>query len=566
MRHIATEKSFVIDRACEVTRLISLCKLLARFLTEAARQPYGRTSRTNYVDARANLGPNEPFLRCEVPVSIRERKRPRQPSQSMTESQVLTALWMGAFLLVHLGVIARVILRPHREPASRVAWIVVMIVLPVIGILTYILLGETSIGRRRMSRLHAVLAAMPDLTKAPGMDSPNLQPKIPETYAHLFRLGHSINGFEPVGGNCASLLPDSNATIESMVADIDASQNHVHLISYIWLPDNNGLKMVEALQRAVARKVICRAMADGLGSRIMIESPHWKAMQAAGVQVATALPIGNPLLRPLRGRIDLRNHRKILVIDNRITYCGSQNCADPEFRIKAKFAPWVDAVMRFEGPIARQNQYLFASDWMTQMDGDLTPLLCQPLPPGDPGLTAQVIGTGPTVYNSAMPEVFETLLYTARRELVITTPYYVPDEAMQTALCASARRGVTTTIIFPARNDSWIVGAASRSYYSDLLAAGVRIYEYEGGLLHTKSLTLDGEVTLIGSANMDRRSFDLNYENNILFYDPTLTAEMRRRQDAYLARSQRVTAETVAQWPMTRQLWNNTIAMLGPIL
>jgi cardiolipin synthase len=110
------------------------------------------------------------------------------------------------------------------------------------------------------------------------------------------------------------------------------------------------------------------------------------------------------------------------------------------------------------------------------------------------------------------------------------------------------------------------VGAASRSYYSDLLAAGVRIYEYEGGLLHTKSLTLDGEVTLIGSANMDRRSFDLNYENNILFYDPALTAEMRRRQDAYLACSHPVTADMVARWPITRRFWNNTIAMLGPIL
>jgi len=484
----------------------------------------------------------------------------------MTESQVLTALCTGAFFLVHLGVIARVILRPHRDPASRIAWIVVIIVLPVIGILAYIFLGETNIGRRRVSRLKAVLATMPDLTKAAGMNSPNLEPKIPESYAHLFRLGYSVNGFEPVGGNCASLLPDSNATIESIVADIDASQDHVHLIFYIWLPDNNGLKVVEALKRASTRHVTCRVMADGLGSRIMIESPHWKAMQTAGVQVATALPIGNPFMRPLRGRIDLRNHRKILVIDNRITYCGSQNCADPEFRIKAKFAPWVDAMMRFEGPVARQNQYLFASDWMAQMGGDLTPLLRQPLPSCEPGLTAQVIGTGPTVYNSAMPEVFETLLYTARRELVITTPYYVPDEAMQNALCASARRGVTTTIIFPARNDSWIVGAASRSYYSDLLAAGVRIYEYEGGLLHAKSLTLDGEVTLIGSANMDRRSFDLNYENNILFYDPTLTREMRRRQDAYLACSHPITADMVAQWPITRRFWNNTIAMLGPIL
>ena len=219
----------------------------------------------------------------------------------MTESQVLTALWTGTLLLVHLGVIARVILRPHREPASRVAWVVVMIVLPVIGILTYILLGETSIGRRRVSRVRAVLAAMPDLTKVPGMDAPNLQPKIPETYAHLFRLGHSVNGFEPVGGNRARLLPDSNATIESMVADIDAAQDHVHLTFYIWLPDNNGLKVVEALKRAAARKVTCRAMADGLGSRIMIESAHWKAMQAAGVQVATALPIGNPLLASVAG-------------------------------------------------------------------------------------------------------------------------------------------------------------------------------------------------------------------------------------------------------------------------
>jgi cardiolipin synthase A/B len=484
----------------------------------------------------------------------------------MTDRQVITALWTGAFLVIHLAVIARVILRPHRDPASRIAWIVVIIVLPVIGILAYLFLGETSIGRRRVKRLHSVLAVMPDLTEAPGMDSDNLQPKIPETYAHLFRLGHSVNGFEPLGGNCASLLADSNTAIDSMVADIDASQDHVHLIFYIWLPDNNGLKVVDALKRAVARKVICRAMVDGLGSRIMIESPHWRAMQAAGVQVATALPIGNPLLRPLRGRIDLRNHRKILVIDNGITYCGSQNCADPEFRIKAKFAPWVDAMMRFEGPVARQNQYLFASDWMAQMGGDLTPLLRQPLLPCEAGLTAQVIGTGPTAYNSAMPEVFETLLYTARRELIITTPYYVPDEALQAALCATARRGVKTTIIFPARNDSWIVGAASRSYYSDLLAAGVRVYEYEGGLLHTKSVTLDGEVTLIGSANMDRRSFDLNYENNILFYDPTLTAEMRRRQDAYLACSYPVTAEMVGQWPMTRRLWNNTIAMLGPIL
>src|SRR5262249_11860304 len=162
--------------------------------------------------------------------------------------------------------------------------------------------------------------------------------------------------FQPVGGNTAHLLADSNATIDAMVADIDAAKDHVHLLFYIWLPDNNGRKIIEALKRAAARGVACRVIADDLGSRALIRSAHWQDMRQAGVRVANELPIGNPLVRPFMGRIDLRNHRKIVVIDDRITYCGSQNCADPEFLVKAKYAPWVDAMMRFEGPIARQNQ------------------------------------------------------------------------------------------------------------------------------------------------------------------------------------------------------------------
>jgi len=351
-----------------------------------------------------------------------------------------------------------------------------------------------------------------------------------------------------------------------MVTDIDAAEEHVHLLFYIWLADHNGRKMVDALKRAAARGVQCRAMADGLGSRAMIESEHWKAMRAAGVHVAVALPIGNPLLRPFEGRIDLRNHRKILVIDDRITFCGSQNCADAEFLVKAKYAPWVDTVMRFEGPIARQNQHLFLGDWMTYVDEDVDALLRAPVRAPRPGFAAQAFGTGPTVRYSAMPEMFETLMFTARREIVITTPYFVPDESMENALGAAARRGVDTTIVFPARNDSFIVAAASHSYYAELLAAGVRIFEYVGGLLHAKTFTIDGEVTLIGSANMDRRSFDLNYENNILLYDPAMTTDMRRLQDHYISRANAVTPEMVAAWPVRRRLWNNTVAILGPLL
>ena len=466
-------------------------------------------------------------------------------------------------LVLGLLVGARVLLRPDREPASRIAWIVVITALPIGGVIAYILFGEVNVGRSRAARLKTVSAALQPLAGRAGRDGTEM---VTGRYQQLFRVGQSISGMKPVAGNRGALLADSDSTIRQLVADIDAAREQVHLLFYIWLPDNNGCRVVEALQRAAARGVTVRAMADDLGSRLMIKSPHWRAMRESGVRLATALPVGNPLLRPLAGRIDLRNHSKIVVIDNSITYCGSQNCADPEFRIKAKYAPWVDAMMRFEGPIAAQNQFLFAGDWMGHVSEDLSEMLERDIEETPAGFVAQVVGTGPTVRFSAMSELFQSIMYAARQELMITTPYFVPNEAMIEALRATSFRGVKTTIVFPARNDSWVVAAASRSYYATLLEAGVQIFEYHGGLLHTKSLTVDGEVALIGSANMDRRSFDLNYENNILLVDRQLSEDLRNRQLHYIASATAVTAGEVAAWSLKRRLWNNAVAMLGPVL
>ncbi|MCA0275073.1 MAG: cardiolipin synthase [Proteobacteria bacterium] len=457
----------------------------------------------------------------------------------------------------------RALLRPHREPASRLAWVVVIIVAPIVGVAAYILFGNTNVGRRRIARLRDALKRLPSLTE---MGLSEGQPPIPERYAPLFRVGQSISNYPAVGGNKAQLMADSDKAIDAMVADIDAATDHVHLLFYIWLPDTNGLKMVEAVKRAASRGVTCRVMVDDIGSRLLLRSEHWQAMAAAKVKLARALPVGNPLLRPLKGRIDMRNHRKIAVVDNRVTYCGSQNCADPAFAIKADYAPWVDVMMRFEGPVVRQNQHLFASDWMAHVKEDLSPLLRTVNLLAGPGFTAQVVGTGAAVRYSAMPEMFIALMNSARRELVVTTPYYVPDEPIQAALCACAHRGVETTIVFPRRNDSWIVAAASRSYYRELLDAGVNIHEYEGGLLHSKTLTVDGEVTLIGSANLDRRSFELNFENNILLHDINVTSEVRARQQNYIKSSVSISDRMVAKWSRSRQVWNNAIAMLGPVL
>ncbi len=476
-------------------------------------------------------------------------------------SELLIAL----HVLVQVAVIVRVLLRPHRDPASRAAWAVVVLALPFLGIAAYLLLGETSIGRRRARRLNEVMAGLPDPRRAPGYAAQVIAAD-DETVPPVFRVGRSISDFDPVGGNGARLMVDSDAAIAEMIRDIDAATAHVHLLFYIWLPDRNGTRMADALIRAAGRGVACRAMVDDIGSRALIRSPLWAKMRAAGVRLARALPVGNPLLRVFNGRIDLRNHRKIVVVDNRITYCGSQNCADPEFLPKARFGPWVDAVMRFEGPVARQNQHLFAGDWTMWSGEDLREVLLEPLADARPGFPAQVIATGPTARFSAAPEMFETLMYGARRRLFITTPYYVPVESLQAALVAAANRGVDTTIVFPARNDDFAVAAASRSYYADLLEAGVKIHEYRAGLLHTKSLTVDDELTFIGSANMDRRSFDLNYENNVLLMDRAVTAAMLERQRSYLADCDPVRPEDVAAWGWPRRLWHNAMAIVGPVL
>jgi len=469
-------------------------------------------------------------------------------------------------LALEVAVLARVMLRPHREPASRIAWVAVVLALPLVGVIAYVFFGEVNIGRRRVERLRAIEHRTPKPEPSSPADLANMHADIPERCAHLFNVGRSISGFDPIAGNSARLMDDSNSAVVSIINDIDAAKEHVHVLFYIWLDDGNGCRVAEALIRAAKRGVICRAMVDNLGSRSMLKSAQWQAMKSAGVKLGIALGIKHPILEAPIRRFDLRNHRKIVVIDNSITYCGSQNCADPEFRVKAKFAPWVDALMRFEGPIAQQNQRLFAIDWMSATGEDIDDLLRRPYGAPNPGFIAQVIGTGPTVRFSAMPEVFESLIFAARHELTISTPYYVPDESLQSALCSSAYRGVKTTLILPARNDSWIVAGASRSYYADLLEAGVIIYEYVGGLLHTKSLTLDGEITLIGSANMDRRSLDLNYENNILFQDTNMTQAVRARQQQYIEKSNLVTREVVDAWPVHRRLWNNTLATLGPIL
>ncbi|WP_200879070.1 cardiolipin synthase [Sphingopyxis sp. MWB1] len=466
---------------------------------------------------------------------------------------------------IYIAVIGRVLLRPQREPASRIAWLIAIIAVPLVGVIAYLLLGEARVSRSRRERYRAIEEHLPhpggaDDVRARLRGAP---------YAGAFALAETVNQLPPTDGNRAILPPDSNSAIAMMVADIDAARATVHLGFYIWLADHNGLAVKDALIRAAQRGVKVRVLADALGARRFIRSSHWGEMREAGVDARVALPIGGLIWTLIRGRFDLRNHRKQLIIDNRIAWCGSQNLADPEFRVKARYAPWVDIMTRWAGPAAQACQFVFAADWESE-HGDCIDALLRPeaAPPrvAEPGIMAQVIATGPNLPYPAMPACFSMLIHSAQRELIITTPYFVPDEQILFALHNAARRGVETTLILPARNDSRIVAGVSRSYYADMLSAGVRLYEYRPGLLHAKTISVDGEVALIGSANLDRRSFELNFENNILLADRDFTAEIRVRQLSYLAESQAVSEENVTQTGIARRIWRNLLAMLSPLL
>lgn len=490
------------------------------------------------------------------------------------ERDPLSALLSLLLLAVHVFFVCRAITRPDRSPASRIAWVAVIMSLPAVGVIAYLLLGETNIGRKRVRSLRQVQATM----QRPVGPGPTGEVSAPA--AELFHLAGTVNGLTPVSGNRIRLLGDPNApatdpmidsdlAIDALVADIEQAVESVHICFYIWLDDDNGGRVADAVSAAARRGVACRVMVDALGSRAFTRSPRWTQLRDAGVHVLATLDDIPRLGHLPLGRVDLRDHRKIVVIDNRISFCGSQNCADPQFRVAAKYAPWVDIWLRCEGPIVRQEQYIFLSAWIAETGESALEGLPTAAPEPEifpENVLGEMFGTGPTSDDNSMSDMFVATMYAASTDLLITTPYFVPDEAMLRALCAAPRRGVRTRIIFPARNNSALVGAASRSTYPEMLAAGVEIYEYPLGLLHTKSMTVDGHIALVGSANMDRRSLQLNFENNLVVADADVTAQVHRRQESYLSVSHRVDPEVVAGWRFPQRLAQDAVATTAPVL
>jgi len=480
--------------------------------------------------------------------------------------QMMRPMLTTVFFVMHsalaLAIIVRVLLRPRMEPSARLVWIIVIEAVPLVGIIAYLLFGEVRMNHAEVQRM----ADVRDRLTGMWTNSPAEVTVAPDHARPVIAANASVGGMPALTGNRLRLLAEGDGAIDDIVSAIDRATDHVHLLFYIWLPDTSGTRIAEAIIRAEGRGVQCRIIVDALGSRGMVRSPLWDRMQQAGAECVTAFPWGLPFISILFQRLDLRNHRKIIVIDNQIAFTGSRNCADAAFAVKARYGPWVDILVSVQGPAVRQLQAVFLGDWMSYTGRDLGDML-QLVPAVDvPGVVAQVVSTGPDLRAGSVSDCLAGMLHAARDSVVVTTPYFVPDAALDAAIRAAARRGVRVTMILPARNDSLIVGATAQGFYRGLLEAGVRLMLFEPGLLHAKIMTIDGRMAMIGSANLDRRSFELNYEVNMAIFDSGLVAELDARQDSYIARSHPITLSQVQGWSVLRRLRNNLMALAAPLL
>jgi cardiolipin synthase A/B len=479
-------------------------------------------------------------------------------------------LWPWAYwahIVVQAMLSFRIVMQ-RRLTGETLAWIMVIWVFPVIGPAFYLLFGELRLGKRRARRFTELYPPirkwLAEIPQRSLVDWSRLDPE----FEALSEMGERTVGVPSLRGNLVHLIDEWHEVFDRLIADINSAQSTCHLEFYIWTEGGRGDEVVDALRAAAERGVICRILLDAMGSRPFLRSKTAERMREAGIMLHAAMPGG--LLRLPFVRFDLRLHRKIVVIDGRVAYTGSLNLVDPRyFKRDAGVGQWIDAMVRIEGPAVEALAITFLADWYIETEAPLLELQetgdARPQPSrGD--CAVQVMPSGPALATRAIEQVLITAIYSAREELVLTTPYFVPSEPLSLALIAAARRGVKVILVVPARVDSKLVRYASGAFKGEMLEAGVRIAAFNDGLLHTKSVTVDGTHSLFGSVNLDPRSMRLNFEILLAIYNSDFTSRLRELQQQYIDRSQLLDFEAYQARPWIHQTAENFARLLAPLL
>lgn len=469
---------------------------------------------------------------------------------------------------LRVGLSARVVMT-RRPVAGSVAWLAVIFFAPFVGAFVYLLIGENRLGTRRAARFAEVTKGMDERAVRlwrRGVDWTTGGRR----FDHIARMVTADTHLPALGGNSLEVMASSDRVIHSICEDIDSAERHCHLLTYIWQVGGLADEAARALIRASRRGVACRVLVDAYGGKEFLESDRAMEMRKAGVRVVAALPVG--AVRMLFARMDLRNHRKIVEIDGRVAYVGSQNMTDDTFRVarSPRIGPWIDATVRVEGPGAQSLGLVFLKDWQLDAHEDLEVNDFLPeldVPGGDAGAPVQVVATGPGgATPGMMHRAILELVYAAREELIMTTPYFVPGDALAAAIESAAARGVEVTVIVPKTLDTVLVKRAMGAHLEPLLEAGVRIYRHGRGLLHSKTITVDRELAMVGSANLDMRSFWLNFEVALFIYDTDTASRLRMLQREYVGESEQVFLDQWRRRGLAARFADNAARLLSPLL
>lgn len=446
----------------------------------------------------------------------------------------------------------------RRHPSSAIAWLLVVFLVPEIGITLFFLIGKSKLSKRRREKQRYVDHLIASATPVPEERLKLLNTKDRARYEPLVRLGQKLGRLPLSLGNSVDIFPYYNKAIQEITTAIDRAQEFVHVEYFILALDDTTQPLFDALGRAVNRGVAVRVLFDAVGAR---KYPKFRRMKKEltrmGAQWYAMLPIklGKEYNRP-----DLRNHRKIVVIDDQIAYMGSQNMIDRTYHRKDDIV-YDELVVKLTGPVVRQCNTLFAADWYAESDEELRDLIDpkkREMPQSTGGVSAQVIPSGPGYESMSNLQLFAQLLYQAKKRVVISSPYFVPDESLLIACKSAAQRGVEVILINSEAMDQYGVGYAQRSFYEDLLAVGVKIYLYRAPyLLHSKYLTIDDDIAVIGSSNMDIRSFELNLECVVVLYDPDVVAKLKKQQNKDLKRCSQIDLGQWHQRPLYQKMFES---------
>jgi cardiolipin synthase A/B len=456
-----------------------------------------------------------------------------------------------------------VILTRRRQPASTVAWILAIVLLPYVGGLLFLFFGINRVERRKKRRRAArktVHGRLPALSTISLEDEPLRS--FPEQVHRMVRLAARLDDTVVTSDNSIEVFNDTNVILRRIEEAIEAAKHSVHLEYYIWRPDKTGIRLRNLLIKKARQGVKVRFLYDGLGS-IWLTRAFMRPLLESGAEAASFIP-GRSIRE--RWSINLRSHRKIVVVDGRIGLTGGMNIGEEYLGRNRRLGYWRDTHLLMRGSCVSQLQQIFTEDWFYATGKEL--IGPQEFPPPDKAgsICAQVMSGGPDGDVREFHALMFGAINDARKEVLLTTSYFVPTDALLAALCTAAARGVRVRLIVPQKSDHRFVVLAGRSYYDQLLEAGVEIHEYRRGIMHAKTLVIDGCWSLVGSPNFDPRSLLLNFEVGVIMYDVEIARALMEHFEVDLGYCRHIKRDEFERRPLKSVFAENLCRLFSPVL